>query len=195
MNIPPRLSIELVNDSPREQAAREGLLNLMKTYDLSRWQYTNRIRISENEIPHSHPILTLNGHDGFAHPLRLLSSFLHEQLHWFWLLAEHGDSLSAARAELGMAFPNLPLDPPAGCGDEDSNYLHIPINYWELDGLASLLGVEPARAFIARKPYYQAIYQLVLNHTDQVGDLLANHWLLVPERPPEKLQFLETIDD
>ena len=187
--------IGLAHDSPREAATRDLLLDVMATYDLSRWRYTDRLRISESEIPHSHPVLTLSAHHDPANPLRLVSSYIHEQLHWFWLLEAHAGKLSRVREAFEQAYPDLPVGPPLGCRSTFSNYLHIAINYWELDGLADLIGVDEARAFIARKPFYTAIYGLVLDETERIGDILAAHDLVVPQQPPEPRRFLPMIDE
>ncbi len=194
MMTPDGFSIELAHDSPREAAARDLLLEVMATWDLSRWRYTDRLRISESEIPHSHPVLTLSIHDDPANALRPISSYIHERLHWFWLLEEHGDRLDAVYRELESTFPDLPLDPPAGCGSDASNYLHIAINYWELQGVADLIGTEQARSFIARKPFYTAIYALVLAETERIGAILAAHDLVVPAQPPAHPRFLPTVE-
>lgn len=194
MHSPDGFTIELAHDSPREAAARDLLLDLMETYDLSRWRYTDRIRISDTEIPHSHPVLTISGHADLANPLRLVASYLHEQLHWFWLLEEHGERLEAVRLDLEKAYPDLPVEPPMGCGSSFSNYLHIAINYWELEGLAELVDVEVARSFLAGKPFYTAIYQLVLAETERIGDILAAQKLVVPPQPPAIRRFLPVID-
>lgn len=78
--------IDLAHASPTERETRDFLIELMTIHPLGRWRYADHIRISDGEVPHSHPVLTLASYPDRHHPLRLLSSYLHEQLHWFWFL-------------------------------------------------------------------------------------------------------------
>ncbi|MGB3329261.1 MAG: hypothetical protein WBA46_09930, partial [Thermomicrobiales bacterium] len=75
------LVIDLAHDSFAERDTRDHLHALMDVYPLERWRYADRIRISDGEMPHSHPVLTIASYPDRQHPLRLLSSYLHEQLH------------------------------------------------------------------------------------------------------------------
>ncbi|MGH7553150.1 MAG: hypothetical protein ACREMQ_09020, partial [Longimicrobiales bacterium] len=54
------VQIELKNGDERERAAQRQLEGLLAKYDLTPWLYTRRILISGGEIPHSHPVLTIN---------------------------------------------------------------------------------------------------------------------------------------
>ncbi|MCR9212184.1 MAG: hypothetical protein NXI13_00590 [Proteobacteria bacterium] len=61
------------------------LFKLHDRYDLSRWEYTKKVRIAPYEIPHSHPILTLNSQYAIgpgADEDLILATYIHEQLHW-----------------------------------------------------------------------------------------------------------------
>lgn len=184
------LNITLANGSPSEQATRELLLELLDSYPLEKWRYTNEIRISDGEIPHSHPTLTLNSYPDRRQPLRLLASYIHEQLHWFWVLEAHGDKSEEAWRQLRDAFPGLPVDRPAGCGTEHSNYLHVAINYWELAALTELIGSDAARGFISQKPFYTAIYGIVLTETARIQSILETLGLIPPPLPPEARTFI-----
>ncbi|MGC4190464.1 MAG: hypothetical protein QM589_04420 [Thermomicrobiales bacterium] len=185
----PAPTIELAHDSPTERETRDVLIDLMDMYPLDRWRYTDRIRISDGEIPHSHPVLTI-GQTDREQPLRLLSTYIHEQLHWFWLLETHGECPFAAMDEFAQEFPGLPVGPPDGCRSAFSNLLHIAINFWELEGLSELIGRDAARSFIAGKPYYRAIYRLALEKTDRIAAILAAHDLAVPPMPPAERRFI-----
>jgi hypothetical protein len=184
------LDIYLVNDSPTESATRDHLLRLLETHPLEKWQYTDVIQIEDGVIPHSHPILTISGWHDPDHPLWLISSYIHEQLHWFWLLAQHGNRSLAAMEHFETMFPNLPVGPPQGCRSEFSNYLHVAINYLELLACAELVGLEQARAYIARKPFYTAIYALVLAESDRIHAILQERELIPPPVPPANREFI-----
>src|SRR5262252_392202 len=88
-----KLDISLKSGSPAETQTREQLQRLLKTYDLSKWIFTKSILIDEKSIPHSHPVLTLHTRH-LKDDDELLSTYLHEQLHWF--LVRHSEQTKAA---------------------------------------------------------------------------------------------------
>jgi len=140
----PAVTVELATGSDREARHRDRLLALFAAYDLSKWQFTNRVQIEEDSVCHSHPVLTLNtplwpdeGHR--------LSAYIHEQIHWFTLLPESAEPDHSVEAEWRRRYPNIPIDPPEGCGSEFSNYLHLTVCYFEHRALVELLGPEEAR--------------------------------------------------
>lgn len=182
--------IELAHGNSDEALTRDLLIELFDTYPLDKWRYAERIRIESGVIPHSHPVPTLASHPDRLNPLRLLATYIHEQLHWFWLLEHHGDRRWLAWRSLREAFPNLPVDLPAGCGSEESNYLHVAITFWELLALEELVGDEIARAFLERKPYYTAISHLVLTTDEVISSILEQFDLIPPALPPEDKRFI-----
>lgn len=187
------IEIRLANGTDTEARTRELLLDLLDDYNLDKWRYTETVRIEDNVISHSHPVLTLNTF-GIGHPLRLLSTYIHEQLHWFWLLERHENRTWVAWRQFRDAFPDIPIEPPAGCRDTLSNYLHVAINYWEMTGLGELIGEDPARAFIGGKPYYTAVYDIVLREGDRIGAILTDLDLMPPELPPPDKRFVQVSD-
>src|SRR5262245_52213072 len=77
-----KIEISLKNGSRAEIKTRDQLQRLLRTYDLSKWIFTKSILIDEKAIPHSHPVLTIHTRHLKDDEL-LLSTFVHEQLHWF----------------------------------------------------------------------------------------------------------------
>lgn len=75
------LTIELASGSEAEANTREWLRRLLEQYDVAGWMFTLRVRIEEDAVPHSHPVLTLGTRS--PHDWALLSALIHEQLHWF----------------------------------------------------------------------------------------------------------------
>lgn len=150
------IEILLVNGTETEIRTRAMLLSLLDEYPLDKWRYAEMVRIEDHVIPHSHPVLTLSTFHG--NPVRLLSAYVHEQLHWFWTLEQHGERISDALRQFRDAFPNIPIEPPGGCRSEISNHLHVAINFREYLALGELIGQERARGFISGKPYYTAVY-------------------------------------
>src|SRR4051812_30597332 len=76
-----KIDISLAHGSKAEQQTKEQLQRLLGAYDLSKWIFTKSIIIDEQSIPHSHPTLTLHTRHLKDDEL-LLSTFVHEQLHW-----------------------------------------------------------------------------------------------------------------
>src|SRR5215470_14982888 len=77
----PSITIELAKNTPREQLAKATLEQVLASYDLKKYTFTRKVVIEQGAINHAFPTLTLN--PGFAEsPDQLLSTFLHEQLHW-----------------------------------------------------------------------------------------------------------------
>lgn len=187
------LGIQLANGTETEARTRAILLGLLDEYPLDKWRYAETVRIEDHVMPHSHPVLTLSTFHDPGNPLRLLSSYLHEQLHWFWTLEQHGKHTWEAWRQLHDAFPDFPTHHPEGCG-EVSNYLHVAINSWEYLALGELIGEDRARAFLSRKPYYTAVYDIVLREGDRIGVILNDLDLMPPDLPPTDKRFVH-VDD
>jgi hypothetical protein len=171
------ISISLAHNSEAERRTRDELLGLIERPDLRRWQFTNRVRIDETtRIPHSHPVLTLNTrYEGDL----LLSTYLHEQLHWFaW---RHRGTKPALR-ELRERYPQPPVALPEGAGSEFATYLHYLVCYLEYAALIDILGPEEARRVIGHwsSHHYTEIYETVLRDSSALGEVAARHGL-VPE--------------
>ena|SRR3974390_1486198 len=58
-------------------------------------------------------------------PTAILSTFIHEQAHWFF--AQHHSDAAKAVAELRGLYPAIPVGFPEGSNDADGNYEHITI--------------------------------------------------------------------
>jgi len=91
----------------------------------------------ENGFPHSHPTLTLNT-GNLGHDERLLSEFVHEQIHWFE--ERKPEQCDAAIRDLKKSFPDLPTQRPEGAQDRRSSYLHLVVCYLEFQAMKELVG-------------------------------------------------------
>src|SRR5918911_3601958 len=109
-----KIEITLKHGSREELQTKEQLQRLLKTYDLSKWIFTNSIVIDEEAIPHSNPVLTLSTRHLKDDEL-LLSTFVHEQLHRFFQQRKETDE---AVKELRVLFPKVPVGFPDGAEDE-----------------------------------------------------------------------------
>ena len=80
-----KIHIDLNRSKQNAEAAQAMLEQIRTDYDLAKYEYTKIIRIAPNEIPHSHPVLTLNtryAFEGDKNADRFLAVYIHEQIHW-----------------------------------------------------------------------------------------------------------------
>ncbi len=172
-----QVQISLVTGHPNEKWARDQLIQLHETYDLRRWQFTNQVRLQSMVVPHSHPVLTLNcaniGDDDVA-----LSTYLHEQLHWFTLL--HNEKCATAGRELHQRYPEVPSFEQGGARDERSTYLHLIVCPLEYRSLIEVIGTEAATAALHRMRHYTWVYETLLAAWPYFDDLLQRNGLTVP---------------
>ncbi len=176
---PVNLDIRLAHGSAREQQTQTQLEGLLARYDVSKWVRTDKVVIDEDAIPHSHPVLTLHTRHLKDDEL-LLSTFVHEQSHWF--IAQHREDMAAAQAELRRLFPHLPLDYPKGSDTQEANYEHLVILLIEWNADRELFGELKAREIMDfwAHDHYTTLYQLVLEHRFEIIKIAKKHQLLSP---------------
>ena len=103
-------SVQHSGDS-MEQKTLVLLKALRASHDLEKWEFTDKVHIDKTAIPHSHPILTLHTRHGHkSQKYMLLSTYIHEQIHWF--ADENIENTHAAIAMLKQAFPKAPVGYP-----------------------------------------------------------------------------------
>ena len=153
--------IGLANGSEREAIMAKELRDLIRTHDVSPWILTRKILIDEERIPHSHPVLTIHTRH-IGEELELLSTFVHEQLHWLeeepWL-----EDFQAAMTDFEGLFPVVPSSANGGARDEQSTYRHLLVCDMELLALTTLIGQTAARQTLAEITHYEWVYDKVLN--------------------------------
>jgi hypothetical protein len=170
-----KLEISLAHNSAGEVEARNQLESVLANYDLARWIFTRKIIIDESvEIPHSHPVLTLNTQYS-KDPHRLMSVFIHEELHW--LEERDRDKRDKAIRDLEVIFPDAPTSPPNGARDKKSTYLHLIVCYLEYSSMRELVGADRSKEIMASWPYYPWIYATVLKEGTKIEPILARHGL------------------
>jgi hypothetical protein len=171
------LDITLKHDTADEARTREQLRRLLATYDVSPWIYTTSIVIDERAIPFSHPVLTLHTRHAKDDDL-LLSTFVHEQFHWF--LAERREPTELAIADLRKLFPTVPAGGTAGARDEYSTYLHLLVCYLEQQADVRLLGelrTKQVMDFWATD-HYTWVYQTVIGRSREIGQVVRERKLM-----------------
>jgi hypothetical protein len=171
------LSITLVHGNAAEVATQAQLQRLLSEYKVERWQFTSRLRIDADTIPHSHPVLTLHARHLKQDDL-LLSTYVHEQLHWH--LQRHPAQTKAALRELRQLYPSLPVGYPQGADSEVGNYEHLLINWLELKADRELLGEERAQQALQfwQGDHYTALYKTVADDSARIEAVLVRHKLM-----------------
>lgn len=175
------LSIRTAHDSAAELATKARIERLAVDYDLKPWTFTHEIIIDEKAIPHSHPVLTLHTRH-LNQEDELLSTYVHEQLHWF--LSEHEADTEAAERDLMKIYPNVPVGYPEGGVDRTSTYLHLLVCRLEQQADEELLGkarTDKVMQFWATD-HYTWVYHTVLQDGSQVDAILQDHGLGHPSR-------------
>ncbi|HEX7048342.1 MAG TPA: hypothetical protein VF275_12295 [Gammaproteobacteria bacterium] len=179
------LSIALVNGTDDEIAVRDQLERLQERYDLEPYLFTYKVHVDRTQVPHSHPVLTLHTRHAGENDL-LLSTFLHEQIHWY--LSGRLMQVNAAIAELQRLYPQVPAGFPEGARNARSSYLHLIVNQLEYHALADVIGKERADAAFEfwRDDHYTWIYQKIFEDGRAIDALLARHNLNWADRNPRR---------
>lgn len=178
-----------VDHAEREAHRVADLLSaLRKRHDLARFEYTRVVRIQPAGPTHSHPVLTLGTRFADTEDM-LLSTYLHEQMHWYlWRLGgpDH-DPIAPFFDELVRRYPRAPTSLPEGARNYEQTYLHIVVCWLEIAAASELIGHDRAAA-VATSPWgYRWIYRTVLRDWDTLGTLLTAHGL-VPIRAASEFE-------
>lgn len=156
----PVIWIGLANGLEAEAVMASELRNLLREHDVEPWIITRKILIDKEQIPHSHPVLTIHTRH-IGEEIKLLATFVHEQLHWLeddpWL-----ENFQTAMKRLEELFPVVPSSKEGGARDRQSTYRHLLVCDMELQALTTLIGEKAARDTLAQTTYYKWIYDRVL---------------------------------
>ena len=174
------INIHTSHDSAPEMATQAQLLRLIAAHDLRRWAFTHDVVIDEKSIPHSHPVLTLHTRH-LKQDDELLSTYLHEQLHWF--LERRPADTKAAEQDLMKLYPSVPVGYPEGANDRESTYLHLLVCRLEQQADRSVLGEERTAAAMQfwAGDHYRWVYRTVLADGAKIDEVLERHGLAEPD--------------
>jgi hypothetical protein len=181
-------------DVDLEHAQREadrvrGMLEaLRRRHDLSRYEYTKVVRIVPGGDTYARPILTLGNRFADNEDL-LLSTYLHEQMHWYlWHLGtpDH-DMLEPFYDELVRRYPQAPVELPDGARNYDATYSHLVVNWLEVAATSEFIGRERAFNIASTQRSYRWIYRTVVKDWDTLGELYARHGI-VPIQTAQELE-------
>lgn len=182
-----RIIIDLDHAEREARRVAELLAALRKRHDLSRFEFTRLVCVQPAGATRSHPILTLGTRFAESEDL-LLSTYLHEQMHWYlWRLGGPDfDPIAPFFDELVRRYPKAPTRLPEGGRSYEQTYLHLVVCWLEIWAATELIGRQRAAA-TAEAPWgYRWVYRTVLEDWDALGSLLAMHGI-VPVRTPVEL--------
>ena len=183
-----RIDVDLDHARREADRVRDMLQALRRRHDLSRFEYTRVIRIVPGGDTFSHPILTLGNRFADNEDL-LLSTYLHEQMHWYlWYLGTpEQDPVAPFFDELVRRYPEAPTELPDGARNYESTYLHLVINWLEVAATSEFIGRHRAMAVADVQRTYRWIYRTVLRDWDALQELYERHGL-VPIRAARELE-------
>ncbi len=170
------VAISVKNGTEDELQTKAQLERLLEAYDLAPFIHTHAVQVVASVIPHSHPVLTVNT-QYLDRDLQLLTTFVHEQLHWF--ANERDAQVEAAINEFRKQFTDVPVRGGEGARDVYSTYLHLIVCDLELQAMTALVGKDAARQTLAEAKHYQWIYRQVLENP-VVREVNTRHGLIVP---------------
>lgn len=167
--------IRLAHGTEREKLAAAQLRRLLDAHDIRPFTFTYSVQIDQEAGPRSHPVLTLN--DFFINDdASALSTFIHEQFHWYGLFFE--DQVNAAIVDLEKLYPDMPRGGRGGGHNARETFVHLIVGSQEYHAMASLFGKDEARRVIASKTWYSWIYGEVLENETAILTILQKHNLL-----------------
>lgn len=168
------LEIKSKHHSMREMQVSSELEEILKKYDVSKYTFTKTVIIEERTMNHAFPDLTLNVHF-LGSDDELLSSFLHEQLHWY--LRDHPMQMERAVKELRTLYPKVPVGLPEGADTEYSTYGHLVDCYLEIQADRQIMGPQRTDQVIKNKPWYTWIYQTITRDEKTIADIATKNHL------------------
>ena len=182
-----RIDLDLEHARREAERVRGMLEALRRRHDLSRYEYTRLVRIVPGGDTFSHPMLTLGNRFAETEDL-LLSTYLHEQMHWYlWHLGTPDvDPVAPFFDELVRRYPEAPTELPDGARSYEATYLHIVVNWLEVAATSEFIGRTRACAVAETQRTYRWIYRTVLQDWDSLAELFERHGV-VPIRSAAEL--------
>ncbi len=172
----PALNIKLNSGNESEKKAKALIEGFLQKYDLKPYVFTKEIIIKSYEIPHSHPVLTLNTRE-IDEPTRYLALFLHEQIHWFFNEPNRHQQTDNFIEKMKAKYPDIPPMEKGGGRNTKSTYLHLGVCYYEFIALSKLLGDAEATRLFKTRDVYSWILKRVLKDRKFIGETLIESGL------------------
>src|SRR5262245_47015613 len=181
-----RIDLDLDHARREAERVRDMLQALRRRHDLTRYEYTRFVRIVPGGDTFSHPMLTLGNRFAENEDL-LLSTYLHEQMHWYlWYLGTPDeDPVAPFLDELVRRYPEAPTDLPDGARNYESTYLHLVINWLEVAATSEFIGRVRATCVAETQRTYRWIYRTVLKDWDLLAELYERHGIIPIRTAPQ----------
>lgn len=197
--MPETIRIDLSAAQISSERTRDLLLAARRELNLKPYEYTESVRIAPGEIPHSHPVLTLNNR--IEKKNELICTYLHEQMHWYvtWFSHAYPEAWRALIDDIEARYPNIPVAFPEGAHTLFSSLLHVLVNWLEIEAASAVLGRNEAVHVASRNFVYSGIYKLVLKDWDELSALFHRAGV-APIRPatdmtPDDLALAARMDE
>ncbi len=174
---PQNIEIQVAHGTSAEIQTKLELQSLLRKYDLAKYTYTSQVIIQQGAMNHSFPIITLNVRFRDL-PDNLLSSYVHEQIHWY--LRDHDADRRAAIEKLEQKYPNAPTGYPEGGGSKESTYGHLLTCYLEMQAARELIGEKRTKRMIEQTPWYSWIWKTVVTDEAVIASVTKEHHLQMP---------------
>lgn len=176
------ITIESETGDEREIVAARKLKSILEKYELKDWIFSTRVMISNDGLPHSHPVITLTTEsEYFDNPQSQLATFIHEQLHWYE--EENLKRIKAAIKDLKKMYKDVPVGGGQGARSEYSTYLHLIVGWLEYDATVELYGEKVANQLLNEKDHYRWIYGTIENDKIKIGEIIdSNHLMITPDK-------------
>jgi len=172
----PAVEIELKHGTPREQRTKAMLERVLADYDVTKYTFTRHVIVEEQAINHAFPVLTLNARFADSED-ELLSSFIHEQLHWH--LRDQGGRMQESVAELRRIYPRVPVGGTEGAETAYSTYGHLIDCYLEILADRQFIGPDRTLAVVKNKGHYTWIYATILQDEPRIAGIVRQFRLQV----------------
>lgn len=168
------VTIQLKHNSEREQRTKVELERILSSYDLREYIFTNKVIVEDGAYAHAFPEITLNTRFLDSDD-ELLSSFIHEQLHWY--LRDHDVQTKRAIQTLRRFYPTVPVGDPEGAETVYSTYGHLVDCYLEMQADRQLMGPDRTAAVIAHKGHYTWIYKTIIDDEPRIAGIVRSEGL------------------
>ena len=193
------IHIDLSTAQKSSQHTRNLLIDARRKTNIADYEYTKEVRIAPGEIPHSHPVLTLNNR--LSKNNDLICTYIHEQMHWYvtWFSHVNSNKWHYLINQIENKYPDIPIAFPAGANTYFSSLLHVLVNWLEIEAASAVLGREVAIETTSKNWVYSGIYKIVLRDWDELS-MLFNQAGVAPIRlatdmTPEDLALAARMDE
>jgi hypothetical protein len=75
-------------------------------------------------------------------------------------------------------YPSVPAVEAGGANDEFSTYLHLLVNWLEIEAVSQFIGRDRVLSHVRALPFYRWIYQAVTDNWEALGALYREQGLL-----------------